>query len=118
MVHSALSRGLHTPYMESIGDMVFFKILGQPLVLGSVERTFDLFEKRSSNYSDRPRFPMLDEMLATFSLFMSNHAHQKPGWNMPGTWHSLGTGSDGGATAVPFMIISIQTSSTSINHFK
>ena len=118
MVHSALSRGLHIPYMESIGDMVFFKILGQPLVLGSVERTFDLFEKRSSNYSDRPRFPMLDEMLATYSLFMSNHAHQKAGWITHGTWHSNSTGSDGGATAVPFMIISIQTSSTSINQSK
>ena len=119
MVHRALSRDPLIPYMKSIGDVIFFKILGQPfLVLGSVESTFDLFEKRSSNYSDRPHFPMLNEMLAVFSLFMSNHAHQKAGWIIPGTWHSLGMGSDGGATAVPFTIISIQTSSTSINQFK
>jgi len=105
--------------MESIGDMVFFKILGQPfLVLGSVEKTFDLFEKRSSNYSDRPHFPMLNDMLAFFTLFMSNHAYQKEGWITHGTWHSYHTGSDGGATAAYSMVISIQTSSTSINQFK
>jgi len=61
---------------------------------------------------------MISDVLAAFPLFMSNHAHQKAGWNMPGTWDSLGMGSDGGAIAVPSMIISIQTSSTSINHFK
>jgi len=76
MVHPALSRDPQIPYVDSIGDIIFFKILGQPfLVLGSVERTFDLFEKRSSNYSDRPHFPMIDDMLATCSLFMLNHAH-------------------------------------------
>ena len=119
LVHRTLSRDPLIPHMESIGDMVFFKILGQPfLVLGSVERTFDIFEKRSSNYSDRPHFPMLNDMLVFFSLFMSNHAHHEAGWVTHGTWHSNGMGSDGGTTAVPSMIISIQTSSTSINQFK
>ena len=119
MVHRALSRDQLISYMGSIGDMVFFKIFGQPfLVLGSKERTFDLFERRSSNYSDRPHFPMISDVLAAFPLFMSNHAHQKAGWNMPGTWDSLSMGSDGGTIAVPSMIISIQTSSASINHFK
>jgi len=52
--------------------MVFFKILGQPfLVLASVQGTYDLFEKRSSNYSDRPRLPMLNEVSVTFPLSMS-----------------------------------------------
>ena len=90
--------------------MVFFKILGQPfLVLGSVSRTYDLFEKRSSNYSDRPRVPMINEVLIIFPLFMLSRAHHKPGWNIHGTCLSIDTARSGGATAVPSMIISIQT---------
>ena len=90
LVHRTLSRDPLIPHMESIGDMVFFKILGQPfLVLGSVERTFDIFEKRSSNYSDRPHFPMLDDMLV-FSLFLlsvyvesrSSESRMDYTWNM------------------------------------
>jgi len=43
--------------------MVFFKVLGQPiLILNSVKRTNDLFEKRSSNYSDRKSGIMLMEL--------------------------------------------------------
>ena len=50
--------------------MVFYKILGQPfIILGSAERAYDLFEKCSSNYSDRPRFPIWNEMLVSFSLY-------------------------------------------------
>ena len=46
-----------------IGDMIYFKVLGHHfLILGSFERTTDLFEKRSLNYSDRPRLPMLLEL--------------------------------------------------------
>ena len=39
----------------SAGDMVYFKVLGQPfLVLGSLKRINDIIlDKRSSNYSDR-----------------------------------------------------------------
>ncbi|KXN81909.1 O-methylsterigmatocystin oxidoreductase [Leucoagaricus sp. SymC.cos] len=45
------------------GDMVYFEVMGQPfLILGSLKRTTDLFDKRSNKYSDRPRFPMLIEM--------------------------------------------------------
>jgi len=45
------------------GDMVFLKVLGQPiLVLNSLKRTTDLFEKRSSNYSDRMKATMLLEL--------------------------------------------------------
>ena len=63
MVHSAMIRSPHIHCVEFIGDMVFFKILGWPfLVLGSVQGTYDLFEKRSSNYSDRPRLPMFNEV--------------------------------------------------------
>ena len=46
-----------------IGDVIYFKALGHHfLILGSFERTTDLFEKRSSNYSDRVRLPMLVEL--------------------------------------------------------
>ena len=46
-----------------IGDMICFNVLGQHfLILGSFERTTDLFEKRSSNYSDRVRLPMMIEL--------------------------------------------------------
>ena len=45
------------------GDMIYFNVLGQHfLILSSLKRTTDLFEKRSSNYSDRPRLPMLVEL--------------------------------------------------------
>lgn len=43
------------------GDVLSFKILGQRvIVLNSLEATQDLLEKRSSNYSDRPRWTMLE----------------------------------------------------------
>jgi len=66
MVYSVWSEYLYIHHMESAGDMVFFKLLGQPfLLLGSAERAYDIFEKRSSNYSDRPRLPMLNEVSVT-----------------------------------------------------
>ena len=43
--------------------MVYFEVLGQPfLVLDTLERTNDLFDKRSTNYSDRMRMPMVLEL--------------------------------------------------------
>jgi hypothetical protein len=49
--------------MSTAGDMFYFKVLGQPfLILGTLDKAYDIFEKRSSNYSDRPRFPMLNEV--------------------------------------------------------
>ncbi|EDR10167.1 uncharacterized protein LACBIDRAFT_248655 [Laccaria bicolor S238N-H82] len=39
---------------KKYGDMVYFEVLGQPfLVLGSLKRTNDILDKKSSNYSDR-----------------------------------------------------------------
>ena len=56
-----------------IGDMIYFNVLGRHfLILGSFERTTDLFEKRSSNYSDRMRLPMMVE------LYVSDFLHLKP----------------------------------------
>ncbi|KAF9044301.1 cytochrome P450 [Panaeolus papilionaceus] len=51
-------------WSKTYGDMVYFEVLGQPfLVLDTLERTTDLLEKRSSNYSDRMRLPMLIELM-------------------------------------------------------
>jgi hypothetical protein len=50
-------------YTIAIGDMIYFEVLGQRfLVLNNLERVQDLFEKRSSNYSDRMRMPMVLEL--------------------------------------------------------
>ena len=52
-----------------IGDMVYFNVLGQHfLILSSLQRTTDLFEKRSLNYSDRMRLPMLLELCVLYSF--------------------------------------------------
>jgi len=54
---------LSSQIFSLLGDMVYFNVLGQHfLVLGSQERTTDLFDKRSSNYSDRMRLPMVVEL--------------------------------------------------------
>ena len=59
-----------------IGDMIYFNVLGQHfLILGSFERTTDLFEKRSSNYSDRMRLPMMIELYV--SDFLQFKPHEK-----------------------------------------
>ena len=61
--------GLYYEYPGILGDMMYFNVLGQPfLVLGSLQRTTDLFEKRSSNYSDRMRLPMLVELCVLYSF--------------------------------------------------
>ena len=46
-----------------LGDIIYFNVLGKHfMVLSSLRSTTDLFEKRSSNYSDRIRLPMLVEL--------------------------------------------------------
>ncbi|RPD62686.1 CyP450 monooxygenase [Lentinus tigrinus ALCF2SS1-7] len=43
------------------GDVLFFRVLGQSLmILGNAKVVFELLEKRSVNYSDRPQSPMFD----------------------------------------------------------
>jgi hypothetical protein len=50
--------------------MIYFKVFGHGfLILGSHERAYDLFERRSSNYSDRPRLVMLNELFEFFFHF-------------------------------------------------
>lgn len=46
-----------------IGPVVHVAALGKSIVfLNTVKSVNDLFEKKSSIYSDRPRFPMLVEL--------------------------------------------------------
>ena len=53
--------------------MIYFNVLGQHfVVLCSSRRTTDLLEKRSSNYSDRPRMPMVMELYASDFFFLVN----------------------------------------------
>ncbi|KAF5354017.1 hypothetical protein D9756_007058 [Leucocoprinus leucothites] len=55
---------VYDKWFKTYGDMVYFKVLGQPfIILGGTQRTYDLFERRSSNYSDRNRMPMLRELM-------------------------------------------------------
>jgi hypothetical protein len=48
---------------NELGDVVYFKIFGRPMiVLNTLKAARDLMEKRSLNYSCRPRFVLLIEM--------------------------------------------------------
>lgn len=51
-------------YMRgSAGDMIYFEVLGQPfLILGSLNKVQDLFERRSAIYSSRPHMPMVMDL--------------------------------------------------------
>ena len=43
-------------YALSAGDVMYLDVLGQPMVvLGSYKVARELLDKRSANYSDRPR---------------------------------------------------------------
>ena len=53
--------------------MVYCNVLGKHfLILGSLRRISDLLEKRSSNYSDRMRMPMLLELYVLDSSHLKN----------------------------------------------
>ncbi|KAF9458364.1 cytochrome P450 [Collybia nuda] len=47
-------------WFKLYGDMVYFRFFGQGfLILGSLAKTDDIMNKRSTNYSDRPFLPMV-----------------------------------------------------------
>ena len=51
--------------------MIYLNVLGRRFViLGSLEVITDLFEKRSSNYSDRKHSIMLDELYVLYSFHL------------------------------------------------
>lgn len=84
-------------HLYTAGDMVYFKILGKSfLVIGSLERAIDIFEKRSTNYSDRPHMIMVMDLYdppAQLDTLSHSHSHlYRIGWDynfglIPyGTW--------------------------------
>ncbi|KDQ59105.1 hypothetical protein JAAARDRAFT_33833 [Jaapia argillacea MUCL 33604] len=51
-------------WTKQYGDIVSINVFGQTIIiLGSLQATNDLFEKRSSIYSDRVRLPMIMELM-------------------------------------------------------
>jgi len=56
---------VYDEWRKTYGDIIYFNVLGQHfMVLSDLKSTTDLFEKRSSNYSDRMRLPMLNELMS------------------------------------------------------
>ncbi|KAF8513234.1 cytochrome P450 [Gautieria morchelliformis] len=51
-------------WAKTYGDLVYLNILGSPIVLiNSTDVAYELFEKRSSIYSDRGDFPMIRDLM-------------------------------------------------------
>ena len=45
------------------GDIVLVRFLGQKILyVNTAKAAYELFEKRSAIYSDRPRLPLLNEL--------------------------------------------------------
>ena len=58
--------------LDCSGEMIYLNVLGQHyIILGSLEVITDLFEKRSSNYSDRMHMTMLNELYVSHSLHLN-----------------------------------------------
>ncbi|KAF8073626.1 cytochrome P450 [Lyophyllum atratum] len=57
---------------QTYGDVVHLRVLGRSIiVLNSVEAAVELLDKRSTNYSDRPKFPIYEIMgLADILVFV------------------------------------------------
>ncbi|THH08956.1 hypothetical protein EW145_g2353 [Phellinidium pouzarii] len=59
-----------TKWGKQYGDVVHVEVLGQSIIfLNSAKATSDLFEKRSTIYSDRPRLPLLNDILGLNWIF-------------------------------------------------
>ena len=58
-------------WSKTYGDVMYLEVLGKPMiVLSSEQAASDLLDKRSANYSDRPRFP-IHERYAGMYIFLS-----------------------------------------------
>ena len=56
--------------MEIIGEVMYLNVAGQPVVvLNSLKSSFELLERRAINYSDRPRYIMVQEIMSQGLLF-------------------------------------------------
>ncbi|EAU87749.2 cytochrome P450 [Coprinopsis cinerea okayama7 len=64
-------------WANEYGDLVYVQIFGQPMViLDSLQVARDLLDKRSSIYSDRPRFVLFSELMGWHSA--STHVRYGP----------------------------------------
>jgi hypothetical protein len=61
--------------MEIAGEVMYLDGAGKPIVVcNSLKSAFELLERRSANYSDRPRLVMAQEILNGGLLFaLMNH---------------------------------------------
>jgi hypothetical protein len=51
--------------MEITGELMYLNVAGQPVVvLNSLKSSYDLLERRAINYSDRPRYIMVQEIMS------------------------------------------------------
>ena len=70
------------------GHVMYLRVLGQPMiVLSSQEAVRDLLDKRSSIYSDRPRFVLFSELYVASHVCPVNI--RTTGHRMG--WHSAST---------------------------
>ena len=67
---------------DILGNIIYFNVLGQRIVvLSDLKRTSDIFEKRSSNYSDRIQTPMLELYVSDPFYPIKIHVCFRMGWN-------------------------------------
>ncbi|KAF5309457.1 hypothetical protein D9619_012390 [Psilocybe cf. subviscida] len=60
----------YAEWAKVYGDVFSFEVLGQRIiVINSLEDAQELLEKRSANYSDRPRMPMVLELMNAEHIF-------------------------------------------------
>ncbi|KAG6836285.1 hypothetical protein H0H93_009476 [Arthromyces matolae] len=59
---------------KTYGDVIYLEMLGQPVVvLNSTEAAVELLERRSANYSDRPRFHIYEIMAWNHTLTFTGY---------------------------------------------
>ncbi|KAG5651409.1 hypothetical protein H0H81_008743 [Sphagnurus paluster] len=76
-MHGDHTEILFKEWAAKFGDIVYIRILNRPMViLSDLQATRDLLEKRSSIYSDRPRFVLFSELMGWHSA--STHVRYGP----------------------------------------
>jgi hypothetical protein len=69
IITNSIIEGTHSNLSGS--DVIYLNILGQGIIiLDSPEAIMDLLERRSSIYSDRPKVPMIRDLMG-FDFFLA-----------------------------------------------
>ncbi|TEB29677.1 O-methylsterigmatocystin oxidoreductase [Coprinellus micaceus] len=88
-------------FCQEYGDLVYLNAMGQGiLIVGSKRRAVDLFENRSTNYSDRPTIAVQDLAEMDWNLGFMNYGpiwrkyrrtfvHDFVGRSVLGQWHPI-----------------------------